>query len=61
MTFLLQLTEQGNCDGDILSNDDLSADFKTSSYELRTYTSGCYFFNQETEEWDTEGMTVRGM
>lgn len=30
----------------------------TSDYELRAYTSGCYYLNEE-DEWQSDGLIVR--
>ena len=30
----------------------------TTDYELRLYTSSCFYFDEETEEWKSDGLTV---
>ena len=30
----------------------------TSNYELRLYTSSCFYFDEQTEEWKSDGMKV---
>ena len=30
----------------------------TSDYDARVYTSGCYYFDEETNAWSSDGMLV---
>jgi hypothetical protein len=43
-----------------LSNDKLDANFDDmSEYEVRTYSTACYFLNDKTDQWEASGVRVR--
>ena len=47
---------KGNCKG--MSKGDLTDQFGFQRYEMRIFTGGCYYFNEETEEWEGTGVSV---
>ena len=53
------LSDMESCAKNTIEKGMLDEDFKTSSYTLRTYTSGCYFFDIKEEMWKGTGITVR--
>ena len=52
--------QDGSCSD--ITKEDLDYSFNQTEefpgYDIRIYTSGCYFFNSTTEEWDGIGITV---
>ena len=56
---LAKLEEQATCESGMLTKDKLGDDFGTVNYTLRIYTSGCYYVNSKTDEWESGVMRVR--
>ena len=52
-------TDHMSCAENKITEDLLEWDFFTVNYTVQAYTSGCYFFNKETDTWDGDGITVR--
>ncbi len=51
-----------DCSGKVLKPEDLSENFGSStSYEMQTFTSGCYYFNSRLNEWRSDGTTVNSV
>ena len=57
MNVSLSLTDKDIADGKIIPKE-LILPF-TSSYNLRTWTSGCYFYEENTRAWISTGMQIR--
>lgn len=53
------LKDMESCKSQKLSKEKLSWDFGTTSYETRTFTSGCYYFNSKNDDWLSDGLDVR--
>ena len=53
--------DEGSCTD--LTKENLNYDFNQTAeypgYEIRIFTTGCYFFNKSTDEWDGLGINDR--
>ena len=49
--------EVPDCQG--FTQGDLNTDFGFQRYEMRIFTGGCYYFNDDTEEWEGRGVSVQ--
>lgn len=57
---LSDIVEDGNpCKANSITQDMLSWNFEPKVYQLRMFTGGAYFFNEATENWEVEGISVR--
>ena len=55
---LAKLNDGQACTEDGITKEMLSEDFGVTKYEIQTFTTGCYFHNIKTDEWESGGMTV---
>ena len=57
MNVTMDLNDTHIADGEIISKDTILA--FGDSYRLRTWTSGCYFYDEATKAWIASGMQIR--
>ena len=52
------IEDMKSCEESGIMDAKLGKNFSTTSYDLRIYTGGMYFFEAEGENWDGVGITI---